>query len=170
MSARHAWCVRDAHGFLAGDGVDWSCAGSARCPRDVPTASAQGSLHHTSVPPKHPLQNGRGEPAPTHCHLPPLALPSNARILTLGFSLRAVVAQVCLDILKTAWTPAWTLESVCRAILALLSTAQADRCHSDSPAPRIADVRSAPSSLLSQARARMSVCPVRSSLRARTSA
>ena len=34
--------------------------------------------------------------------------------------------QVCLDILKTAWTPAWTLESVCRAILALMSTAEAD--------------------------------------------
>ena len=34
--------------------------------------------------------------------------------------------QVCLDILKTAWTPAWTLHSVCRAILALLSSPEAD--------------------------------------------
>ncbi|QDZ19291.1 ubiquitin-conjugating enzyme [Chloropicon primus] len=29
--------------------------------------------------------------------------------------------QVCLDILKTAWSPAWTLQSVCQAVLALLS-------------------------------------------------
>ena len=28
--------------------------------------------------------------------------------------------EICLDILKTAWTPAWTLQSVCRAIIALL--------------------------------------------------
>lgn len=34
--------------------------------------------------------------------------------------------QVCLDILKTAWTPAWSLQSVCRAIIALLSTSEAD--------------------------------------------
>jgi ubiquitin-protein ligase len=33
---------------------------------------------------------------------------------------------VCLDILKTAWTPAWTLQSVCRAIIALLSNPEAD--------------------------------------------
>jgi peroxin-4 len=29
--------------------------------------------------------------------------------------------EVCLDILKTDWSPAWTLMSVCRAIVALLS-------------------------------------------------
>ena len=29
--------------------------------------------------------------------------------------------EVCLDILKTAWSPAWTLQSVCQAVLALLS-------------------------------------------------
>ena len=29
--------------------------------------------------------------------------------------------EVCLDILKTAWSPAWTLQSVCRAILSLLA-------------------------------------------------
>ena len=30
--------------------------------------------------------------------------------------------EICLDILKPdAWTPAWTLQSVCRAIVALLS-------------------------------------------------
>jgi hypothetical protein len=34
--------------------------------------------------------------------------------------------EICLDILKTAWTPAWTLESVCQAVLALLSAPAAD--------------------------------------------
>ena len=28
--------------------------------------------------------------------------------------------EICLDILKPAWPPAWTLQSVCRAIIALL--------------------------------------------------
>ena len=35
--------------------------------------------------------------------------------------------EICLDILKPeSWTPAWTLQSVCRAITALLSHPEAD--------------------------------------------
>jgi peroxin-4 len=35
--------------------------------------------------------------------------------------------DICLDILKPdAWTPAWTLQSVCRAVVALLSHPEAD--------------------------------------------
>ncbi|CAG8545419.1 6623_t:CDS:2 [Ambispora gerdemannii] len=30
--------------------------------------------------------------------------------------------EICLDILKTAWSPAWTLQSACMAIRLLLST------------------------------------------------
>jgi peroxin-4 len=33
---------------------------------------------------------------------------------------------VCLDILKTAWSPAWTLQSVCQAITLLLSDGASD--------------------------------------------
>lgn len=29
--------------------------------------------------------------------------------------------EVCLDILKAAWCPAWTLQALCRAVLALLA-------------------------------------------------
>ena len=34
--------------------------------------------------------------------------------------------EICLDILKQEWTPAWGLQSACRAIIALLSDPQAD--------------------------------------------
>jgi peroxin-4 len=35
--------------------------------------------------------------------------------------------EICLDILKAdSWTPAWTLQSVCRAIAALLADPEAD--------------------------------------------
>lgn len=34
--------------------------------------------------------------------------------------------EICLDILKTDWSPAWTLESLCRAISALMATPNPD--------------------------------------------
>lgn len=34
--------------------------------------------------------------------------------------------DICLDILKEAWTPVWTLESACRAVIALLGSPDAD--------------------------------------------
>ena len=34
--------------------------------------------------------------------------------------------EICLDVLKNDWSPAWSLESICRAILALLSAPNAD--------------------------------------------
>ena len=34
--------------------------------------------------------------------------------------------EICLDILKKEWTPAWGLQSACRAILSLLADPQAD--------------------------------------------
>lgn len=34
--------------------------------------------------------------------------------------------EICLDILKNAWSPAWTLHSLCQAIVALMSDPAAD--------------------------------------------
>mmetsp|Transcript_11090 Transcript_11090/g.20921 ORF Transcript_11090/g.20921 Transcript_11090/m.20921 type:complete len:151 (+) Transcript_11090:111-563(+) len=34
--------------------------------------------------------------------------------------------ELCLDILKTDWSPAWTLQYVCRAVIALLRDPNAD--------------------------------------------
>merc|ERR1711924_339053 len=34
--------------------------------------------------------------------------------------------EVCLDILKTDWSPAWTLQYVCRAVIALMQDPNAD--------------------------------------------
>ena len=34
--------------------------------------------------------------------------------------------EICLDILKKEWSPAWSIQSACRAIMALLSEPAAD--------------------------------------------
>merc|ERR1719253_54128 len=34
--------------------------------------------------------------------------------------------EVCLDILKTDWSPAWTLQYVCRAVMSLMNEPNAD--------------------------------------------
>jgi ubiquitin-protein ligase len=38
----------------------------------------------------------------------------------------AFAGEICLDILKDAWTPIWTLESTCRAIIFLLGSPAPD--------------------------------------------
>lgn len=57
----------------------------------------------------------------------PLAAPE-ARFLTRIFhpNIHFKTGEVCLNILKTTWTPAWTLVSVCQAILAMLADANAE--------------------------------------------
>eukprot|EP00741_Cyanophora_paradoxa_P003942 tig00000741_g3834.t1 len=57
----------------------------------------------------------------------PLA-PPQVRCVTKCFhpNIHFKSGEICLDILKTAWSPAWTLQSVCRAIIALLSNPEPD--------------------------------------------
>mmetsp|Transcript_24033 Transcript_24033/g.39495 ORF Transcript_24033/g.39495 Transcript_24033/m.39495 type:complete len:103 (-) Transcript_24033:211-519(-) len=54
--------------------------------------------------------------------------PPNCKFVTKIFhpNVHFKTGEICLDILKTAWSPAWTLQSVCRAIIALLSNAEPD--------------------------------------------
>ncbi|KAA8497209.1 Protein PEROXIN-4 [Porphyridium purpureum] len=54
--------------------------------------------------------------------------PPNIRFATKIFhpNVHAKTGEICLDILKTAWSPAWTLQSTCRAIIVLLSHPEAD--------------------------------------------
>jgi peroxin-4 len=48
--------------------------------------------------------------------------PPSIRMITKCFhaNIHFVTGEICLDILKKEWTPAWSLESACRAILCLL--------------------------------------------------
>ncbi|RKP09616.1 ubiquitin-conjugating enzyme/RWD-like protein [Thamnocephalis sphaerospora] len=65
-----------------------------------------GRFHLTiQVPSNYPLQPPKIEFVTRVCH-------PNVRFAT---------GEICLDILKTAWSPAWTLRSTCLAIALLLN-------------------------------------------------
>ncbi|KAF5834088.1 ubiquitin-conjugating enzyme/RWD-like protein [Dunaliella salina] len=74
-----------------------------------------------------PYEGGSFELAITVPEQYPLVPPS-VRFRTKVFhpNMHFKTGEVCLDILKTAWSPAWTLHSVCQAIMALLSDPAAD--------------------------------------------
>lgn len=57
----------------------------------------------------------------------PLVAP-NVRFKTKIFhpNVHFKTGEICLDILKNAWSPAWTLQSVCQAIIALMSDSAPD--------------------------------------------
>lgn len=54
--------------------------------------------------------------------------PPAATFLTHVFhpNVNFATGEICLDILKHRWSPAWTLSSVCRAISSLLACPEAD--------------------------------------------
>ena len=58
-----------------------------------------------------------------------------------------------MDILKNAWSPAWTLQSVCRAIASLLAHAEPDSPLARPPGPGGPPPPSPPPLLLSRQRA-----------------
>lgn len=57
----------------------------------------------------------------------PLAAPS-FRFVTKIFhpNVHPKTGEICVDILKSAWSPAWTLQSTCRAIIVLLAHPEPD--------------------------------------------
>lgn len=57
----------------------------------------------------------------------PMAPPQASFVTTIFHpNVHFKTGEICLDILKNAWSPAWTLLSVCQAIVALLHEPAAD--------------------------------------------
>eukprot|EP00298_Acanthocystis_sp_HF-20_P027819 c614_g1_i1.p1 GENE.c614_g1_i1~~c614_g1_i1.p1 ORF type:complete len:168 (+),score=51.48 c614_g1_i1:23-505(+) len=74
-----------------------------------------------------PFENGKFE---IEIRVPanyPMAAPT-VRFITKIFhpNIHSKTGEVCLDILKKSWTPAWTIQSVCRAVITLLSHPEPD--------------------------------------------
>mmetsp|Transcript_12224 Transcript_12224/g.14609 ORF Transcript_12224/g.14609 Transcript_12224/m.14609 type:complete len:153 (+) Transcript_12224:275-733(+) len=78
-------------------------------PADTPFAKGRFQLA-ISIPETYPL------------------VPPTVRFVTKIFhpNVHFKTGEICLDILKNAWSPAWTLQSVCRAVIALMSQAEPD--------------------------------------------
>ena len=93
----------DVPRMLSGDDLqEWLAV--LRGPADTPYSGGRFRIR-LSVPPSYPLA------APTVTFETPIFHP-NVHFRT---------GEVCMDILKTDWSPAWTLMSVCRAVVALMS-------------------------------------------------
>lgn len=91
------------------DGNLYQWAGAINGPKDTPFEGGVFRLQ-VIVPPSYPLA------------------PPNFKFATKLFhpNVHPKSGEICLDILKTAWSPAWTLQSTCRAIILLLSHPEPD--------------------------------------------
>lgn len=80
--------------------------------RGPPDTPFEGGTYHLllRVPSEYPMQ------------------PPSASFITKVFhpNVEFQTGNVCLDILKTRWSPAWTLNAVCRAILNLMAEPESD--------------------------------------------
>lgn len=87
----------------------YSWRARVRGPKDTPFEGGTFELL-ISVPEQYPL------------------VPPGVRFKTKIFhpNVHFKTGEICLDILKNAWSPAWTLQSVCQAVLALMSDSAPD--------------------------------------------
>ena len=95
-----------------------------------PTNPSKSILHWTALlrgPPSTPYENGVFQIS-IQCSSDYPLTPPTIKFLTPIFhpNIHIQSGDVCLDILKKEWSPAWGLQAACRGVLALLSDADAD--------------------------------------------
>jgi len=95
-----------------------------------PTNPSSSILHWTALlrgPAETPYEGGTFRISISCSADYPLA-PPTITFITKVFhpNIHFTSGEVCLDILKKEWSPAWGLNSACRAVLALLSDPDAD--------------------------------------------
>jgi peroxin-4 len=95
-----------------------------------PTNPSKSILHWTALlrgPPDTPYENGVFQIS-IKCNsdypLTPPSISFNTPIFHPNIHFKT--GDVCLDILKKEWSPAWGLQAACRGVLALLSDSDAD--------------------------------------------
>ncbi|KAK9840833.1 hypothetical protein WJX81_007780 [Elliptochloris bilobata] len=74
-----------------------------------------------------PFEGGTFELAlnvPEHYPLQPPSVRFRTKVFHPNFHFKT--GEICLDILKHAWSPAWTLQAVCQAIVTLMGDAAPD--------------------------------------------
>lgn len=89
-----------------------------------PTNPSKSILHWTALlrgPPDSPYENGVFQLS-IKCNSDyPLAAPSMTFVTKVFHpNVHFKTGDICLDILKKEWSPAWGLQAACRAVLALL--------------------------------------------------
>ncbi len=84
-------------------------------------------IAHIRGPSGSPYENGSFELAIKCSSCYPLVPPSIMfRTKVFHPNVNFQSGEICLDILKSDWSPAWSLQAACRAVLALLSEPNAD--------------------------------------------
>jgi peroxin-4 len=96
---------------------------------DVQLSPIDGNLNNwraiVTGPVDTPFEGGRFEldiVVPSSYPLMPPSIRFNTKLFHPN--VHPKTGEICLDILKNAWSPAWTLQSTCRAIIVLLSDAE----------------------------------------------
>lgn len=78
-------------------------------------------------PPDSPYEGGRFKMRLVCASSYPVTAPSVTFLSPLFHpNISFKTGELCLDVLKDSWSPAWTLQSVCRAVIVLLANPNAE--------------------------------------------